>query len=58
MHQLLPEGDAVLAVVLGAEHYDHLFGLLVLHDDHAVLEVEVEQDVVRGVDPEAVEGQL
>ena len=58
VHQLLTEADAVLAVVLAAKHDNHLLRLLVLHNDHAILEVEVDQDVLRGVDPEGLQCQL
>ena len=49
VHQLLPEADTLLAIVLAAKHYNHLLGFLVLHYDDAVLEIKIDENIFRGL---------
>ena len=58
VHELLPEADAHLAVVLAPKHDNHLFGLLILHDDNAILKIEIDQNVLWGLNPESLQRQL
>lgn len=44
INQLLAEADALGFVVLASMNHDSLTAILVLHDYHAVLEIEVDSE--------------